>query len=360
MKTYRLLTALLPGLGALALASCSDDVTAPGSDTPSAIRFAAQSPALSRAATTTETLDEFSVYAYTEGAPFMENVSVTKNASNAWEYSPAVYWPTTAVNFYAFSPSHWSDYEAGGAAAASADAPAFNPESPVDYYGEYGNTDLLYAVSMNQTQSGGPVVLNFRHALSQVIVDLRTDMAEQLDIKVSSVTVHGVKTSGAFTFPSATTAAGGTAKGSWDNESGSSAYIYYLAQTTDEAMTLTDAAQNTNVVSQGFLLPQTLGTATVEDSGATGDYIEVDCIIYGKASGKQVWPNSATPPAQSVSNAGYTSGRLYFPLLAPGVTEWQQGVKYIYTITINEPEGLEKIEFGSPTVDSYTNVTVEE
>lgn len=349
MKT-KLIAGMAILLGA-ALAGCSDHSDPAPTPADGAIRFAAQSADLSRAVTTTENLTEFGVYAYTEGQPFMKNVAVTKNSSNEWVYSPTQYWPLTPVNFYAFAPLYWNE--------EGDNATPVQPDEPVDYYSHYGNTDLIYSVLTDQTQTAGPVTFNFRHALSQVNVALRTDNEARLAIKVSEVVLVNVNTSGTFTFPTSSTTAGGSTKGSWSNLSGQGTYIFNMAMDDASTMTLTSDAQNANLISQGLIVPQPLQALSLTNTAASGEYFMVDLIIYDKTTGKQVWPNDQTPPVMNINDVNETTGRLFFPVLAPNVTAWEPGTRYLYTITINEPTGLQEIEFGQPAVDTYTEVSVD-
>lgn len=332
----------------LTAASCSDNVVdAPDNPTDKGqIRFAAESAQYSRSVTTTETLDAFTVYAFTEGQPFMENVKVTKSG-NSWSYSPAQYWPTTPVNFYAYSPTTWPGAEQGA-----------DPTQPIEYYNQYGYTDILYGVAMGQTQGGGPVVFNFRHALSQVSVNLRTDMADKLAIRVYGVSVENIKTKGVFTFPRETTAPGSDVRGTWTEQSGANTYMYFNAQALEDCLALTSEAQPANVITPGLLVPQTLTPLSFDNNMPQGSFIRVDLEIYDTSTGKEVWPNSETPDIQLAPSYGNGVGTLYFSLATESVPEWVGGTHYIYTITVNEPNSLQQIEFGQPSVDTYTQVTV--
>lgn len=330
------------------LASCSDEnngLTPPSYQDNGAIRFAAQTSPLTRAGeTTTGSLNEFSVYAYTNGQPFMSDITVSKSSDNTWTYSPVEYWPATPVNFYAFNPINWGEN-------------SIDPSLPLDYWDQYGNVDLIYSVLMNQTQSPLPVTFNFRHALSQVNVNLRTDNPA-ISIRITSVTLHNFLTKGSFSFPMQSTSAGSTAQGTWINLSGAGTYILYMAGTMDDRMTLTSTSQSANEISYGFVLPQSLENVSLNATGPTGQWIEIDCIIYDAETGNQLWPNPQTPPAQSVTEGGIQRGRLFFPAITDAVQSWQAGTRYLYTISINQPAGLQEIEFGNPTVENMTQVDV--
>ena len=113
MKSINLIAASsLAVLSALAV-SCSEgeDVKQDNQATDDgAIRFAASTEFSRAGDITTNNLTSFNVYAYTgtTSAPvtFMDNVVVSKSASNSWTYSPLQYWPAKqAVDFYAFAPA---------------------------------------------------------------------------------------------------------------------------------------------------------------------------------------------------------------------------------------------------------------
>ena len=86
----------------------------------------------------------------------MQNVHVTRSGSS-WTYSPVAYWPSTPVNFYAFSPNITNSPSTGTPGLGT-----------IPGYNSNGATDLLYAVNMDESPDGTPVNLNFRHALTRV------------------------------------------------------------------------------------------------------------------------------------------------------------------------------------------------
>ena len=110
MKNISIITMGAAFAALTALASCSEEDAGTAAPDDGAIRFAANTEYGSRAAdVTTGNLSEFSVFAYTGAAQtlFMDNVKVTKSASNVWTYSPIKYWPAENVDFYAYAPGAW-------------------------------------------------------------------------------------------------------------------------------------------------------------------------------------------------------------------------------------------------------------
>ncbi|MCI9285771.1 MAG: fimbrillin family protein [Muribaculaceae bacterium] len=78
---------LLSAVG-LGFTACSSD-----DDTPvdgKAMRFNVTVPRAPRAATTTQSINQFNLYSFVDGAEYMSNVTVTRNGTE-WEASPAMY-----------------------------------------------------------------------------------------------------------------------------------------------------------------------------------------------------------------------------------------------------------------------------
>ena len=91
-------------VGALAVSSCSSEEYPDNPVEKDSIRLSAVVPNRSRAnPTTTASIQDFVVYAFTEKSTLMEGVKVYREGGS-WTYSPAAYWPVSPVNFYAFSP----------------------------------------------------------------------------------------------------------------------------------------------------------------------------------------------------------------------------------------------------------------
>lgn len=82
---------------ALAMNACSSDDDQPSvsTDRSDAIALSAVVPYGTRAAsTTTATMKDFVVYAFTEGDTLMNGVKVTRKGSS-WTYAPEAYWPVS-------------------------------------------------------------------------------------------------------------------------------------------------------------------------------------------------------------------------------------------------------------------------
>lgn len=308
------------------------------------INFSAQAPKQSRAAsTTTATLQNFIVYAFTNSDLLMDGVKVSRDGGS-WKYSPAVYWPATPVNFYAISP----DIRENGASTST---------DNVIKGVTMGSTDLLYAVSMNQYERATPVNLNFRHAMSRVAVNLSCSN-ESYKVQVDYVTLRHIVPSGDFTLPNATTSATASeAVGTWGNYGQRVDNIVYYFDIAETPLILTPSPVDVTEgnLEQSFYVPQELLPFNFTTSGVfSGSYVEIDCIIYDKATGEKIWPTEHTPKYLLVDQS--ESGRMLFPLATKKVTSWQQGYSYTYNIVINSTYSIDTIEF-SPTVVDYMDVT---
>ena len=319
----------------LFLGSCSQNESS--IDTPqTGIGFSATAPKASRAAaTTTASLQKFIVYAYTESTILMDGVTVSRDGGS-WTYSPIVYWPGTAVNFYAISP----------------DMRGYVPESSDGSHTiremTYGGTDLIYAVSLNQHERPTPVNLTFRHAMSKIAVMLSSTNSKY-NIKVYHVLLRNIFLKGDFSLPDETTT-NATGEGEWENLDLKSDAMVFYDHGTPISLSSTPVDITSNNLDASFFVPQPLDPLSFTTSGQfSGGYIQVDCEIIDKTSGKKIWPSEYTPDYLLVDNS--PCGRMLFPLLTADVKKWHQGYSYIYNIIINNSYVLDTIEFQPGVID---------
>lgn len=346
--------------GSLALASCSSntdtpDVPAPRQEAGKIAFSAGVNRNDSRAeATTTNTIKQFQVYAFTDKKPILDNVVVNRvGTSNSWTYDYPQYWPASPVNFYAISPVLDS------VPAVSVDAGGYG--TIPGYLDSWGQTDLLYAVAMNEVESGTPVNLNFRHALSKVNV-LLSCVNSNINVNVANIQLANIYMKGTFHFPYADTT-GDTFDvpentGYWDALSEPTSPFLFMAQTAGDVQTLTSTPTDYAklMIDNNFFIPQTLRKVTLQGDELLGEYIEVDCTITDKDTGTAIWPNDNTPSYLKVNTwtpeGSVERGRLIFPLAKGEVGSWLPGHAYIYNIVVNDIEMLNKIAF-TVTVDNY-------
>lgn len=356
MNTSKLLLSVLAAF-TLMLPSCSSDdgpTDAGVTKSDRQIRFSA-STEFARSEITTNNLKSFQVYAYTgiDTTPkvFMDNVTVTKNATNVWTYSPVEYWPANeALDFYAFAPEDWLG-----------DA---TPLKPIPFDDSYATDDIVYAVSPNMMgHTGEPnaqVLLNFRHALSKVLIKLSSSNAD-LQVKVTNVALANIAMRGNFHFPAISTSGNVTPNsiGQWTDQNTQGPYLFHMSQTDGDRVTLNSTPNDLSGSELGFggakyLIPQPL---VWSNNGSGADtYLAVMCSVYDTHTGTKLWPNANTPTENIVQGSTFGDGLLKFPLSTAAFNEWQPGYQYIYNVVINSNDEMGAIQFGDPSVDAYVDI----
>lgn len=356
MKKLHLFMAATLSAATFSLASCSesDDMPQPVGGFDNEIRFAANTEYSRAGEITTANLSSFNVYAYTGTADtlFMNNVAVSKTGTNVWSYSPVQYWPANeTVDFYAFAPASW----VGTKGALS----------PIAYDAYPGTEDIIYAVSANLSgntgQANAQVIFSFRHALSKVTVKMRSSNTN-LEVKVTNVAMAHLMTKGNFSFPRNSTAGTPTTDniGKWADQNTPMTYMLHMSQSPSDIITLTETPTVVSMAGQTsdgslFMMPQPL---VWHNGGSdTDNYITVMCSIYDTKSGAKLWPNENTPAENIVEGSTFGDGLLKFPLSTSKFSEWQPGCHYIYNLVINSNDEMGAIEFGTPSVDTFIDVT---
>lgn len=340
MKTTLSLIGVASVLAVLTSCSSYDEPEPERSD--KIISLRAEVPNVSRGtATTTASINEFVVYAYTQGSVLMNGVKVTREGGS-WTYSPAAYWPVSPVNFYAYSPQITTAVDITG--QGSADIPG---------YLNHNNVDLLYAVQKNVVQQAAPVSLNFRHALSNVSI-LMSSSNPRISVVVSYIGLKNIYQQGSFTFPKKSTLTSTPDMvGSWSELMLKSDMMTFAIIGPEDRVELTPVPTDytLNNLGNSYVIPQPLVDVGIADSGYYGTYIEVDCEIFDSATGAKIWPTSATPSYMLVPST--ETGRIVYSASSDNVKEYLPGHAYVYNISINNPSVLDRIEF-DVTVDEYS------
>lgn len=340
MKTQNLL--LVSVIGCVAFTACTENSETDLPDNKNIISLSAVVPNGSRSAsTTTASIKEFIVYAFTEGSVLMDGVKVAREGGS-WTYSPEAYWPVNPVNFYAYSPEIKTTSDITG-----------NDGGNIPGYVSDGKTDLLYSVKKDVVQQAAPVSLNFRHALSKVSI-LLSSKNPRIKVSVSYIGLKNIYHEGSFTFPQASTLASTpNVVGSWTNLKTLSDFMTFAIIDHEDIVDLTPQPTDYTLSNLDccYLIPQPLNEVQLSASGYSGNYIEVDCEIFDTATGAVLWPNSHTPDYMLVPHT--QTGRIVYPATSDVVKAYLPGHAYIYNIEINNPDVLDKIEF-DVTVDEYS------
>lgn len=182
-------------------------------------------------------------------------------------------------------------------------------------------TDLMYAVTTGQSKSDGTVNINFRHALSQVCFKAKNS-TKNLEVIINSVGVGHIANEATLTYPAETTAAGGTAKGTWSHPTGSTTYTVSLGEGVTvgaEATNLTDI-EGSDCSKMLALLPQSQAawsTTASADGTYDGAYFIVNATL-----------NNVADETKTQMYSG--------DIVVPVTVTWEQGYRYIYTLIFGE------------------------
>ena len=364
---------LVTALSAAALTACNNDEVLEVNQG-RGISFQVATDASTRAqATTTNSIDEFMVWGFTQEEPaktLMEELSVSKTGSD-WTYTGTIFWPAAPVNFYSISPEPVSGEVSEGTVSIKSNEQKITGFTVNTDQSQ--QVDLLYAVNKGETKDGHettPVSINFRHALSQIVFKAK-NTNENLKVIVKGVKIANIKKAGDFTYPSQSTTTQytsgsssivATTQGEWDNVTTEQTFAAGMnvngVTLEGKVETALDLTSKENEVYTGalFMIPQALTPWDPEATGALnttnkGVYFLVDCqILSGTNKDIQVWPSD---PKVQYAEVAIPASEL----------NWEQGKKYIYTFTFGEGGGYVPGEEPDPDptlIGIDFNVTVDE
>ena len=315
-------------------------------------------------ATTTNSIKDFHVYAFTQGLEYM-NHDVTRTG-DTWTYGDTKFWPESTVDFYSYSPM-----KIGGTVNITAEG-----EKKIEKYLVAGDEDFLYALNLGEKKADHeakkPVNINFRHALSQIVFKIK-NTNPNLTVFVDGIRVEGVENTGDFTWPTKGTAEywdGSEADTETDNSWGTwnivynpkeAEKIFYDADITpimEEGLVGSKEApvqdltvkMDNNSYKGLLLLPQTLNpwitnTGDVDTDGdpiykITGTArVLVKCRLVDTETNVQLWPKpeeGAVTKFVGVSLVGETVAEA-----DQAAQVWKQGKRYVYTLIFGEGGGFD-------------------
>ena len=307
---------------------------------------------------------DFDVFAFTaDGTAFMgkndtdfehDGVKIVyKNGK--WDYDNASdlrYWPSEALDFYAFNPGTVSEdmmmnymWEASGTVQKIS-------YTCIDEYGAntgHANYDVMYAMAKGQTKdmNNGIVKFNFKHILSQVVFKAKTQY-DNMQVDINMIKIHNVKMGGFFTLPAT---ADGT--GSWSDPADLPSEVSGLGKFTvvkDVNITVKSNTIATDISTTTPMLnrPQELTAWKVSET-ATKSKLEAD-------NAKQCYLEIACKIRQS---GAYLLGSAseYKTIYVPFGDTWVAGKRHIYTLIFGggyNDQGeavLNPIQFDAETTD---------
>ena len=371
-------TVMLWAIFGVLLMSCSEEEIANvETSSRNAIGFNVLSNAAETRATPTTNTNlkntDFDVFAFTaDGTAFMgkvdtefghDGVNIVYN-NGKWDYKNASdlrYWPTGALDFYAFNPGTVSeDMMVFYSWEATKDVQKISYTCMDEYgAGTHANYDVMYAMAKGQTKdmNNGIVKFNFKHILSQVVFKAKTQY-DNMQVDIDVIKIHNFKFAGAFTLPAA---ADGT--GSWsdldDLPSGVSD-LYNLTVVQNANITVNSNTEATDITTDTPMLniPQELTAWTVSGASKTKK---------GADDAKQCYLEIACKIRQS---GAYLLGSAseYKTIYVPFGDTWEQGKRHIYTLifgggyTDGGEAVLNPIQFDAETtgwVDADKDVNVQ-
>ena len=353
----------LVAIAATALASCTSDELVQVNNG-NEIKFAIAADNDSRAATVfcnANLMPGFQVYAgyQNNGAwsTFIEEDLITVLSDGKCTQSETRYWPEKGtLDFYGLVNLNGDGYTLESASNLD-DQITWGVETPVvnDFTPNTDvtkQTDLLYAVATGKSSSSAPVLMNFRHALSQIEFRAKNDNPA-LQVFVSAVRIGQTYAKGSYTLPKLSTEDNlvdhtvdkdddyaleheNANRGTWavDTDAKADYYVPFnevsVAYGTTQDLTIsTDGAQTNN--NSLLLIPaMESGSATTawdpasdNNTAYNGTYIAVYCKILNVAGDSY---DAATDVA--VLHEGWA--------VIPASFKWKQGKKYIYTINFTK------------------------
>lgn len=345
-------------VAAVAFAACSNDETVAVNESQGeAISFRPLVNNMTRAADASfANGTSFKVTAFEAGATsnaYFNDVVYTATTGTTFTTTNKYYWPNTYnLDFFAWQPSTLS---------ATTDNYTGFSITPSSTVGE--QIDFVYAVTRGWGKYGTPthdgtngVTINFRHAESKVLVQLKNTNKE-LKITVGNVAIGNLRGTETFTWngvtDGSTTTAAATATTDDQYTSGTLTYLngtwtansdqttnYTIAMGTDNitddksessarnvfngnqptARNLTSAASGYEMILIPQVLnPQTAYSATTENATFSGAYISVQLKIQNKTNDAYIVGSAET----------YVTAM--WPLTA---LTWLPGHKYTYTVDL--------------------------
>ena len=358
--------------GALLMGCSDEEIANVETSSRNAIGFNVLSNAAETRATPTTNTNlkntDFDVFAFTaDGTAFMgkndtefehDGVKIVyKNGK--WDYDDANdlrYWPTEALDFYAFNPGTVSeDMMVFYSWEATKDVQKISYTCMDEYgAGTHANYDVMYAMAKGQTKdmNNGIVKFNFKHILSQVVFKAKTQY-DNMQVDIDVIKIHNFKFAGAFTLPAA---ADGT--GSWSSSDLAFPHAFTVVKNADITVNSNTEATDITTNTPMLNIPQELTAWTVSGASKTKK---------GADDAKQCYLEIACKIRQS---GAYLLGSAseYKTIYVPFGDTWEQGKRHIYTLIFGggyDDQGeavLNPIQFDAETtgwVDADKDVNVQ-
>ena len=334
--------------GALLMGCSDEEIANVETSSRNAIGFNVLSNAAETRATPTTpsnlTSTDFDVFAFTaDGTAFMgkvdtefghDGVNIVYN-NGKWDYKNASdlrYWPTGALDFYAFNPGTVSeDMMVFYSWEATKDVQKIS-YTCMDEYGSgttHANYDVMYAMAKGQTKdmNNGIVKFNFKHILSQVVFKAKTQY-DNMQVDIDMIKIHNFKFAGVV----------------------KDVNITVKSNTIATDISTTTPMLNRPQELTAWKVSETATKSKLEADNAKQCYLEISCKI--RQSGAYLLGSASE----------------YKTIYVPFGDTWEQGKRHIYTLIFGggyDDQGeavLNPIQFDAETtgwVDADKDVNVQ-
>lgn len=319
---------LMFGVAAMALASCTNEEVLNVADS-RAIGFDAFVGKPTKAEITTDNLGTFQVY-----GGYVKTGTETTNLTNVWENVVVTKDGTWKA---AGDPKYWvagMTYQFAAYAPAAVGEPTVNDDNKnLDWTGikadAANQNDFIYATASETTDaqlttSPDNIAFTFGHQLAMIKVTFNSEFAAEYKVTISDLKVFGMNSTADFTGSDKT----------WSNHSG-----LIDEETGFSGISSANAQDKTAAVSDNFIvIPQTSAEKTMT--------VNFTATVFDEYESK-------------------VASHKFSGTIAP---KWTNGLVYNYNVAI-KPEGFTDggegeddifvIEFGDPTVDTWTEKGVQ-
>lgn len=361
--------AFVTGLAATAvlmvsMTSCTADEELSRNNPDAMIRFSVNTANQTRAAHSfcaNAMPDFFNVWANyeAEGSKkvYIDGDKVNHVSGSEYQSENVRYWPEniSAMSFYAYVDDDNTFQYNDGAPKFS----QFTVESNVA-----DQLDLMYAVAKDAAAEQD-VVLNFRHALSQICYRAQNENSN-IKIKVNSITVGGVAGSGTYNLPAESTTT------NYEHHTGEyAAPSEELTRGAWEAISSSDQTSSYEVTPEDGDLAIDGSVTTLTFSGDNDGHTYANALNLIPQSREKTSATDGTPSdgAYFILNLSLTNvaDNTETPIvtddfLIPASLEWEQGNRYIYTFKFPAdwtPDNLTPITYEVTVDDFITNPEIE-
>lgn len=297
---------------------------------------------------TSETLSIFNVWGFHNGATMMNNLTVTKQADGSWSYGDKYFWPATGtVDFYALAAGEVGSHTLDNKITAT--APKFTFEgklattgAPSDYSMPAAGCilpatmpDMLYATAIDEERQQTDVVMNFRHAISQVEFAVKNNSTLGLEITFGNyIAIKGVKYSGTYSLPTTKATSedfeDAASHGSWSLDAVTADHVLKQQLTSAVAGSASD-----------------MGMRITGIKIINGDNLDTENIVLPQKGTVKV----VVPAVIKQNGIVLFNDDMEFDLNV----DWKEGYRYIYTLVLNDDTDLLWAINFTATVDNIKN-----